>query len=332
MSDQSSSTELYPVFDIQLPTDATHAGLDATDRQQEQMGSKRKFWFYSIKNSIWYLFKYSREGTGEHWAEKIACEIARLLGLPHARVELAVYQGSWGAAIEELRPDRDQMSLLHGNELLLELDQTYPADRSYRVSAHTVRRVSAVLETQNVNLPASLAFPRPMPLGAVDAFDLFVGYLLLDAVIGNTDRHHENWAVIASKDPSGSRDVRLAPTYDHASCLGRELRDEARNARLDGEGTRGVPGYAERARSALYDEENAQAPLTTRQAFAAAAELRPNAGAAWISRLKEVGLGPLQGTLDRLPPSSASKPAIAFARALIGYNYQVLTDPTQISH
>jgi hypothetical protein len=39
------------------------------------------------------------------------------------------------------------------------------------------------------------------PDGITTAIDTFVGYLLLDAWIGNGDRHHENWRFIATVDP-----------------------------------------------------------------------------------------------------------------------------------
>ena len=44
--------------------------------EPEQMGSKEKFWFRKPDGADW-LFKFPKENTGEHWSEKIACEIAR---------------------------------------------------------------------------------------------------------------------------------------------------------------------------------------------------------------------------------------------------------------
>ena len=64
-------------------------------------------------------------------------------------------------------------------------------------------------------------------LSDLRAWDVFVGYLILDAVIGNTDRYEENWAVIVHGD-----DRSLAPTFDHASCLGFMLDDDQRLSRL----------------------------------------------------------------------------------------------------
>jgi len=45
----------------------------------EEMGSKVKFWTVNEQGHEW-LFKKARANTGEHWAEKVACELAGLLG------------------------------------------------------------------------------------------------------------------------------------------------------------------------------------------------------------------------------------------------------------
>jgi len=76
----------YPIYDVPV--------LDKL--QVEQMGSKPKFWYVDPTSQNLWLFKYARKNTGEDWAEKIASEIAALLCLPHARVELATCQQSRG--------------------------------------------------------------------------------------------------------------------------------------------------------------------------------------------------------------------------------------------
>src|SRR5690606_38524174 len=86
----------------------------------EQLGSKPKFWFRHSDGRLW-LFKYARENTGEHWAEKIAAEVAALLGVPHARVELASADGQWGAICCDFTHE-GELELVHGNELLVEMD------------------------------------------------------------------------------------------------------------------------------------------------------------------------------------------------------------------
>ena len=62
---------------------------------KEQMGSKEKFWFQGSNDADW-LFKFPTKGTGGHWAEKIAFEVARKLRIPAAHVELALYRDGAG--------------------------------------------------------------------------------------------------------------------------------------------------------------------------------------------------------------------------------------------
>ena len=110
---------------------------------------------------------------------------------------------------------------------------------------------SSVLKS--VAPPAGQDSRPEMPTAA----DWFLGYLLLDALIGNTDRHHENWAVIESEGKQ-----MLAPSYDHASCLGRELGDPERADRLrGGDRQRTVARYCERTRPALYEAPGDRRPL-----------------------------------------------------------------------
>ena len=54
----------------------------------EGMGTKDKFWYRDPRTGRRWLFKYPRKGTGEHWAEKITGEVAALLNIDHATVEL----------------------------------------------------------------------------------------------------------------------------------------------------------------------------------------------------------------------------------------------------
>jgi len=249
--DNPAVSDRYPVIDV-----------SAVARDFiEPMGTKRKFWFTGADGARW-LFKYSRPKTGEHWSEKIAAEIGTLLGIPVARVELAICDGLPGVCSRSFLPP--ESALVHGNELLQEVDQTYPVTQLRGVSKHTVDVVFGQLRSVDPPIGA------PATLSAVDCF---VGYLLLDALIGNGDRHHENWAVIHGTD---SR--RLAPSYDHASSFGRELLDEERAARLDGiDRGRTVDRYAARATSAFYGSPADAKPLSPIDAFRVGGRVWPEA-------------------------------------------------------
>ena len=85
--------------------------------EQEVMGSKEKFWYLPEGQTTKWLFKYPREDTGEHWAEKVAAEVAGWLGIPHGRVELAVFEGKRGSVTKSFVSDGQE--LVHGNQVLV---------------------------------------------------------------------------------------------------------------------------------------------------------------------------------------------------------------------
>ena len=65
----------------------------------------------------------------------------------------------------------------------------------------------------------------------LDAKSRIAEYLVLDAVIGNTDRHHENWGILRQRRGNVWYGF-VAPSFDHASSLGRELLDSRRDRLL----------------------------------------------------------------------------------------------------
>ena len=243
----------------------------------EQLGTKPKFWFTQGETKV--LFKESRPHTGEHWAEKIASVLCGLVGLPHADYELAVWKGRRGVVTPTFVADGAR--LVHGNELLAQIERTYRTERIWRARQHTVRRVIASLKQPIVEIGPPLGFSEG------SALDAFAGYLALDALIGNQDRHHENWGVIVGADG----DVRLAPTYDHASSLGRNEKDAVRRRKLT---TRdagdSVESYVARATSALYRSSGDSKALPTLESFRLAGQSRPETLSYWINVLSSVRL------------------------------------------
>jgi hypothetical protein len=279
------------------------------------MGTKEKFWF-AHHDQRWWLFKFNRTGHGDDWSEKVASEIAGLLGLPHAHVELATFENRPGIiALDFTR--RGALTLVHGNELLTMLvDPKYPKGQNYHVSEHTVQRALVVLKD----------FRRPTGFSAVeeikDAADVFAGYLMLDALVGNTDRHHENWAVlVCRRQVEGvEKGIELAPTFDHASCLGFNLSDAERVDRMTLGRNRSVSGFAARARSKLYRQVGDSKPLSPLEAFSEATMERRPARTAWISRLRSISDESLRLPVDRIPPERASLAARDFAHNLLCHN------------
>jgi hypothetical protein len=300
---------VYPV--VAVPEDAA----DST----EQLGTKPKFWFRDDAGQRC-LFKQGRPGTGENWAEKVSAELCNLLGIPHAHYDLAVWRDQTGVVSPSFVPEDSRLVL--GNELLARLVNRYAETRYYQQTGHTIGRVFAVLRGSVVRAPASWQPDAEIRSAA----HIFVGYLMLDALIGNTDRHHENWGLIVG--PSGEvPDIRLAPTFDHASSLGRNESDQRMQRRMhttDPEFS--VAGYAHRARSGLYRSPRDTRPLSTLEAFSEARRRFPKVAIAWVSRLHELGDDNLRAIVEQVPPAFISAVARDFALQVMAANLRRLRE------
>lgn len=291
---------VYPI--IQVPPDASD--------MPEQLGTKRKFWYRTPENTQ-VLFKEGRPNTGENWAEKVACELAELLGLPHAIYDLAEWRDHKGVVTPSFVPEGSRLVL--GNELLGKLIKDYPHQTRYKARQHTVQVVMAIMKWPLIGMPLGYVPPQ----GLAQAADIFTGYLLLDALISNQDRHHENWGLIMSP----GRKVTLAPTFDHASSLGRNEPDEVRSRRLETKDQGdSVEQYVARAKSAFYQTLKAVKPLSTLAVFEEAAKLAPDAARIWIERLRQISADQCENVYVNVPAIEMSVPARRFASQMIQAN------------
>ncbi|KPK76189.1 MAG: hypothetical protein AMJ79_07720 [Phycisphaerae bacterium SM23_30] len=315
--------EKFPI--IIVPDDAPHA--------TEAMGTKQKFW-YIQKDWGPCLFKMPRGNTGEDWAEKVASELCRPLGLPHAHYELATWRDRNGTVSPRFLSGNEE--LIHGNEILRELYPDYPNSTSshrnfYKVSEHTLDAVMKIMVQMPIKMPIITTDPGwKAPDGIFIALDIFVGYLLLDAWIGNTDRHHENWAIALAHNvstPPNTNELRLSPTFDHASSLGRELDDEKRKERLTTKDTGfSIRAYVEKSASAFYDKVGDKKPLTTFDAFYKAACQRPQAAKIWLKHLADISLESIKLLFNRVPEDRITPEAVKFALEMLKINQNRLLD------
>ena len=301
---KSIVVEKFPI--IEVPPDAPE--------KSEEMGTKEKFWFRDRDRGLC-LYKKARPSTGEDWSEKIASELCKLLNLPHAQYELATFNGERGIISPSFVPKGGNLIL--GNEVLAQLLSDYPKDAS-NPSQHSIDNVFQVIGDTSVDLPMSWTPPNNIKV----AVETFVGYLLLDAWIGNTDRHHENWALIRFGEKTY-----LAPTYDHASCLGRNELDERRKARLNTKDARfSVTAYVEKCKSCWYAEVRDRKPLKTFDAFCRAADRYPEAAHAWLDSLARVSASDTLELFHRIPNDRISSTAIEFAQKILEINQNRLLE------
>ncbi|ELS02432.1 hypothetical protein Xen7305DRAFT_00021460 [Xenococcus sp. PCC 7305] len=275
--------------------------------QDETMGTKSKFWFKHQELGRC-LYKYIRPNTGEDWAEKVAEQICELLGLPHANYKLAeTWDKNYGTVSPNFLPQGG--ALIHGNEILTPLIPNYPTYETYNASQHTIDVVINAIESSDVRLP-----PDWNALEGIEtARDLFIGYILLDALIGNGDRHHENWGFVRIISTHSPDILYLSPTYDHASCLGRELLDSKRQ-------TRSITSYAKKCVSAFYRDVNDKKPLGTFELFKELASRYPKTSEVWLNRLTSISKENINLILQAIPSERISPTAAKFAQDILIFN------------
>ena len=298
-------TETFPIIEV--------------DRESaydlEQLGTKRKFWFRHFPDeAVRWLFKAEERDTGEDWAEKIACELCERLGIPHAHYELAVETDSQtpGVVCPNIAPP--PLTLVLGNQLLFERDPAYPAkdDRKYGVRQHSV---DVVIEAVGkLHMPPT-PYCQKLPEQIDSALGVFTGYLMLDALIANQDRHHQNWGALRS-------DVSmLAPSFDHGAALARNEPETKRERRLHGPDLKyNIENFAKKASSSLYGAENASRPLDTLEAFRHFSASCPASAQAWLRRLSSLTRDAIESIVDCIPASRMSTLTREFTIKLLMVN------------
>ena len=112
----------------------------------EQLGSKPKFWFRMQGDDQPWLFKFTRENTGEDWSEKVASELAHLLEIPAARVELAMFMGKRGSASRSFVVTTQGFGLIHGSEVLSGRVIGYEKSKQWHQSEHCIKNIITAVE------------------------------------------------------------------------------------------------------------------------------------------------------------------------------------------
>jgi hypothetical protein len=173
----------------------------------------------------------SRQVTGDgseraltDCAEVAVSRLAHVLGIPAAECQFAVCDGELGLISRNVAPEgfslfsgRTYLPEVAGYARLNDASGSQPVGRMRRDQGYSLDAVDQVL--QDVGPPPTVT--------GMTASAVFAGYLVLDALVGNSDRHPGNWALLES----GAGERFLAPTFDHGSALGAGMTDVNRGAR-----------------------------------------------------------------------------------------------------
>lgn len=173
---------------------------------------------YFFKTS---LKKKEKDYTYEFWSEIIASEVGQMLGFDTLHYDVAANKETLGCLSKlMINPSKEQ--LIEGYNWINLYLGTYDAEDR---NAYTFQVIDDTLK----HLFLGKGFTEKL-----------ISILVFDSIIGNEDRHQENWGIIVSteiteesrgfifskKTPVPKTTYIFAPIYDSGSSLGRELREE----------------------------------------------------------------------------------------------------------
>lgn len=251
--------DLYPIIKIESKDEI------------EQLGTKEKYWVYDAQTKEKKLFKIGRENTGENWSEVVAYEIGKHIGMEVAKYEFAFYNSKQGTISTNFVQNDER--LIHGNELLVKIDKSYPSDRFYKVREYKLDTVLSLLKI----------LERAENIEIQNALDNFIGYIVFDCLIANQDRHHENWGLIVGL----GKKLRLAPSFDHASGFGCKVQeDEAKNRLNTKDKNYTVEAFCIKAKTPFYDRDSKQ--LNTIETCKVLAKHDRESFCKWVEKIVKV--------------------------------------------
>ena len=280
----------------------------ATQLIPEVGGLKQKVWLQTANEDEW-LFKTHRPGTHESVAEVYAATLASLLGLPTATYQLARWKDHSGCASLKIN------GVQPGKQLLSRVDASYKIDTKFKNEDHTIELVADVLSQLSIRGATGTA--------TGNACGTFLGYLMFDAWIANTDRHHENWGYI---EVSGNRV--LAPTYDHGSAFAWRENDETLLKRLTTKDIRySIAHHLSRSNSALYGKRDSEPydKLSLLQAVNLfSQQCEPVEVAHWITVFSDLDVAIVSQIVNSAPESQVSDTRKTWVVELLKINLERL--------
>ena len=242
----------------------------------------------------------------------MSCRICELLGIPHADYWFAEYKEFFGVITKQFVPQYGR--LVFGNEMLSKFVPGYEMKKAYKQRQYTLRVVIALLRKLSAFVRIDKSFQRIKSIQ--DPLDVFIAYIMLDALIANQDRHHENWGIIVLPES-----IILAPTFDHASSLGRNELDSTRDDILTTtDERRSIRNYIKRAESAFYSHIKHNKRMKTIEAFQYVSAMRPKAAAYWRKKLTRITKSILNDIIADYPDRLMSPLSKEFACQIVMHN------------
>ncbi len=171
------------------------------DGMSEGSGRSEKEWLVSPAGRT-SLFKYPKSAdTTEHVSEHLACQIGKLIEIETAEVDLGFRNGRTGSVSYII--NNSHQDLVEG---IWFISRQYPGF----VPDLLIDKESGQYYCLDM-IEASL--------GEIPHQYALVEMLLFDFLIGNTDRHQSNWAILVETSEPRADATCFCPLYDNGSSL-----------------------------------------------------------------------------------------------------------------
>ena len=179
------------------------------------------------KNKKITMFKYEHENyeCSEACSEKMAYEIAKVLGYKCAKIELAKDTENNIGVLNYLFSDREKSP---HTDIVTYLNK----EGNERSEYYTVSNIKKTLDEIDNSL-----------------FQGFIRIMVFDALIGEQDRHEENWG-ITEKNGKYS----ISPLYDNGDSLLREFKNKDMLKKFQN-GEKDFDAYINRSKTLIYKED-----------------------------------------------------------------------------
>lgn len=226
-----------------------------------------------------------------------------------------------GKILGDYNPNESSYIRLSGADVLALNLGDYTSDNDGRTASHNVKDV--VRAWADLTGVGSL---NPAPLWDV-ALEQLASYILLAALVCNTDRNWTNWEIMRMVD---SGDVRVfpSPTFDYGSSLGRELNDDQRLSCLN---SGGLARYLLTRRGGLYVSGSRETPLPPVRLAALLCRWRPRFTEEMVRRIESLSDSQIWSVIDKVPAAVITDVSKRFAGEVVLAGREMLSRRGRVS-
>lgn len=165
-----------------------------------------------------YLFKLPRDRyPTQYWAEIIAYRVGCLMdvGVPPAFVAIDKDEDQPGTLIQWFYnypsnpPSVD--IYIRGGSFMTRLIPNFDQKKGSQHNVQTLMRIMRIF------------------LNITDSINHWARVFVFDVIIGNTDRHQDNWGIVFRRNGQNSEKRFLSPAFDNGTSLGHEIMESKLN-------------------------------------------------------------------------------------------------------